>query len=62
VEDDQRIGRPVTMKIDENVENVRILVRTESRIGIRDGETNRNNKSEPEKSVCQNGPKESANV
>lgn len=35
VEDDERSGRPVTMKTDENVERVRTLVRTDRRLGIR---------------------------
>jgi hypothetical protein len=34
VEDDERPGLPVTMKTDENVEQVRDLVRTDRRLGI----------------------------
>jgi hypothetical protein len=35
VEDDERPGRPVTMKTDENVENVVTLMRIDIRLGIR---------------------------
>jgi precorrin-2 methylase len=35
VEDDERTGRPVTMKTDENMEKLRALVRTDRRLGIR---------------------------
>jgi hypothetical protein len=35
VEDDERPGRPVTMKTDENVEKVRTLVRNDRRLSIR---------------------------
>jgi hypothetical protein len=35
VEDDERPGRPVTMKTDENVDKVRTLVRTDRRLSIR---------------------------
>jgi hypothetical protein len=35
VEDDERPGRPVTMKTDENVDKVRTLVRNDRRLSIR---------------------------
>jgi predicted transcriptional regulator len=35
VEDDERPGRPVTMKTDENVDKVRTLVRNDCRLSIR---------------------------
>jgi DNA-directed RNA polymerase sigma subunit (sigma70/sigma32) len=35
VEDDERPGRPVTMKLDENVGKVRTLVRNYRRLSIR---------------------------
>jgi hypothetical protein len=35
VEDDERHGRPVTMKTDENVDKVRTLVRNDRRLSIR---------------------------
>jgi hypothetical protein len=35
VENDERPGQPVTMKIDENMGKLRILVRTDRRLGIR---------------------------
>jgi len=35
VEDNERSGRPVTIKTDENVERVRALVRTDRRLSIR---------------------------
>jgi predicted transcriptional regulator len=35
VEDDERLGRPVTMKTDENVDRVRTLVRNDRRLSIR---------------------------
>jgi hypothetical protein len=49
-EDDKRLGRPVTMKTEENVDKVRILVRNDRRLSIRmiaaelnvDKETGRN--------------------
>jgi orotate phosphoribosyltransferase-like protein len=34
VEDDERPGRPVTMKTDENVDKVRTLVRNDRRLSI----------------------------
>jgi hypothetical protein len=33
-EDDEQPGRPVTIKSDENVENMRTLMRADSRLGI----------------------------
>jgi hypothetical protein len=58
------------MKTDENVKNVRTVVRTDCSLGIRtiaeevnmDKEAVRhfNSASKHEKSVCQNGPKEPA--
>jgi predicted transcriptional regulator len=35
VEDDEQPGRPVTMETDENVDNVRTLVRNDHRLSIR---------------------------
>jgi hypothetical protein len=35
VEDDERPGRPITMKTDENVDKVRTLVRNDRRLSIR---------------------------
>jgi hypothetical protein len=35
VEDEERTGRPETMKTDENVEKVRTLVRTDRHLDIR---------------------------
>jgi Mn-dependent DtxR family transcriptional regulator len=69
VEDDERTGRPVTMKTDENVDKVRTLVRNDSHLSIRmiaeelnvDKETVRQILTESlkmKKSVCQEGSKE----
>jgi DNA-directed RNA polymerase sigma subunit (sigma70/sigma32) len=68
VEDDERLGRPVTMKTDENVDKVRTLVRNDRRLSIRliaeefnvDKETVRQILTEnlKMKSVCQDGFKE----
>jgi hypothetical protein len=35
MKDDEGPGRPVTLKTDENVENVRIIVSRDRRLGIR---------------------------
>jgi DNA-directed RNA polymerase sigma subunit (sigma70/sigma32) len=35
VEDDEQLGRPVTMKTDENVDKVRTLVRNDRHLSIR---------------------------
>jgi DNA-directed RNA polymerase sigma subunit (sigma70/sigma32) len=68
VEDDERPGRPVTMKTDKNVDKVRTLVRNDRRLSIRmiaeelnvDKETVRQILTEnlKRKCVCQDGSKE----